>query len=269
MDTRFWGPAGWRFLNSTAANHTSSPIHNNMKKGFIANVPYVLPCKYCRASLTGYTDELPLTDADLVDREHYAQWLYNIHNKVNDKLRGQGYLTTPDPTPEEGIATILASGGEGVPGWDFLFSIAHNIPEPDAKCEYPCLDPTDEHEMRSLNIHHSVPYSEKITRLEEFWNTIPMLLSMETGAKWMDVASTLPPVSEVIERGDPEDSMRWVYTIYSNVEPSPEPFDDVYARVSAHSSKCNTGKTCRITPKAAPKKAAKKTPKKVPKKKTK
>lgn len=274
MDTRFWGPAGWKFLNSVVANHTPSPIHNNMKKTFVNNIPFVLPCKYCRASLTKYTNDTPLTDAELIDRDHFAQWLYNIHNKVNAKLREQGHLNTPDPIPEEGIAHILKSN-DTFQGWDFLFSIAYNVPDPTDECKYPCLDPTDENEMRELNIQHSVPYFEKINRLEEFWNVVPMLLPMETGSKWIDVASTLPPISEVIETNAPEDTMKWVYTIYSNVESSPEPFDDIYKRVSAHSAKCNTGKTCHITPTSTPtltkkhKKITKKSTKKVTKKSSK
>ena len=75
----------------------------------------VLPCKYCRESTTRFVTEHPL-------KGNAGQWLYEIHRKVNHKLKTQAEtdpkVILPDPDPTY-----------GVPGRDFLFSIAYNFPE--------------------------------------------------------------------------------------------------------------------------------------------
>ena len=65
-------------------------------KLFFAQAENLLPCKYCRESYRGYIRELPI-DNFLDSRASLAYWLYQIHNKVNDKLRKQGYLVEDDP----------------------------------------------------------------------------------------------------------------------------------------------------------------------------
>ena len=66
---------------------------------FFEALPYVLPCKFCRYSLSEYMQDLPLADA-LADPAPYAlaKWLWKIHNKVNEKLRKQNLNVEPDPT---------------------------------------------------------------------------------------------------------------------------------------------------------------------------
>ena len=91
----------------------------------------VLPCKYCRESTTTFVTEHPL-------KGNAGQWLYEIHRKVNHKLKTQAetdpkvILPDPDPTYEdvhEKYAQMLKKPPHGVPGRDFLFSIAYNFPE--------------------------------------------------------------------------------------------------------------------------------------------
>ena len=59
MDTRFWGPSGWRLLH--LITFATSDIDNDHLQLFFRNLPYVLPCKFCRASLTDYyaVDPIP------------------------------------------------------------------------------------------------------------------------------------------------------------------------------------------------------------------
>jgi hypothetical protein len=55
---------------------------------FFKNTGNVLPCKYCRESYKEYINE-PSTRLNMntmKSRETLTQWLYDIHNKVNDKL---------------------------------------------------------------------------------------------------------------------------------------------------------------------------------------
>ena len=90
MDTKFWGSSAWKFLHTIVAiyPHTSSPTLSDklMMRDFMQIVCDILPCKYCRASFTKYSQSLDITSY-LESRELLMQWLYKMHNKVNKKLR--------------------------------------------------------------------------------------------------------------------------------------------------------------------------------------
>jgi hypothetical protein len=129
MDTRFWGPSGWRLLHLVAFAAPSLP--QKALQTFFEELPYVLPCKFCRASLTDYIAADPIPTA----AKDYAEWLYRIHNRVNGKLRDQKLLEVPDPKWDE----IKKQYTEWLKapctkrrliGWDFLFSVAYTTPCP-------------------------------------------------------------------------------------------------------------------------------------------
>ena len=98
MMTKVWGPPGWMFLHAVVFGYPTDPVQfdndNDLIPGttsqryanMLRSIGHVLPCKYCRASYNQYVKELPLTNAVLKDRSTLTRWLYNIHNKVNDKL---------------------------------------------------------------------------------------------------------------------------------------------------------------------------------------
>lgn len=128
MDTRFWGPSGWRLLH--LITFTYEPKHRSAVKKLFSLLPYVLPCKFCRASLSDYMKQEPI---QLDSRETLTKWLYRIHNLVNEKLRGQGLLNDPNPSfdsVKKVYEERVASGCRRTEfeGWDFLFSIAENHP---------------------------------------------------------------------------------------------------------------------------------------------
>ncbi|NDA64895.1 MAG: hypothetical protein EBX50_23145 [Chitinophagia bacterium] len=119
MDTRFWGPSGWRLLHLVA--HAAPSLPATQLHEFFSNLTYVLPCKFCRSSLTDYytADPIPSKAAD------YAHWLYRIHNRVNGKLRDQKLLKTADPsweTVKKRYKDWLAAPcvKRRMVGWDFL-----------------------------------------------------------------------------------------------------------------------------------------------------
>ena len=58
----------------------------------------VLPCKYCRNSYQDFFEELPILP--YLEKQQLAQWVYHIHNKVNNKLRNQGEPKPPNPPYE-------------------------------------------------------------------------------------------------------------------------------------------------------------------------
>lgn len=132
MDTRFWGPSGWKLLHLIAYSYPDEPsIIDKQKFGmFYNNLKYVLPCKYCRISLTGFMEELEL-EKYMDSKRKLTKWIYLIHNKVNDKLIKQGLLNETNPSlasVDKKYEEMLKLKCE-LPGWDFLYSIAFNYPK--------------------------------------------------------------------------------------------------------------------------------------------
>ena len=86
MQTRVWGPAGWLFLHSVAQNYPWKPTDEQKKNylNFFTVIGKVLPCRYCRESYVEYIKNLNISTME--SRLTLTKWLYDIHNKVNDKL---------------------------------------------------------------------------------------------------------------------------------------------------------------------------------------
>ena len=98
MDTRFWGPSGWKILHIITYGYPTNPtVEDKQHYGlFFNSLKYILPCKYCRNSLTKFYKQIPIEE-NLESRDTLTLWIYNIHNKVNNKLRKQGLIKTPNP----------------------------------------------------------------------------------------------------------------------------------------------------------------------------
>jgi hypothetical protein len=133
MDTRFWGPDGWKLLHSICVNYNERYKEDYIL--FFDNLKYVLPCIYCRNSFTEYSEKLKI-DSYLKDNYSLSEWLYKIHNMVNDKLRGQKLLDEDDPPFEEVYQRYITYVDEinkanciGMPGWDFIYCILFNYPK--------------------------------------------------------------------------------------------------------------------------------------------
>ena len=138
MDTRYWGPAGWQLLHHIAQESHASTKHKTAVAEWFRLLPYVLPCKYCRASLTDYMKIQPLTVATIAEPAVFSRWTYDIHNRVNAKLRGQGLLQEADPswaTIRDRYKAEHATLCEPQPllGWNFLVSVAYTTPGADYK----------------------------------------------------------------------------------------------------------------------------------------
>jgi hypothetical protein len=98
MNTTLWGPSGWTFLHTLTFIYPDKPSYNDKVKmqNFMKSINSILPCKYCRISFTKYTQNLPI-DNYLDSRDSLIEWLYKIHNKVNKKLRIQGFCKYDNP----------------------------------------------------------------------------------------------------------------------------------------------------------------------------
>lgn len=139
MDTRFWGPSGWKLLHIIAYNYPIKPsLYQKQQYGiFYNNLKYVLPCKYCRISFSNFMEEIPVEDY-IHSKRKLTKWIYLIHNKVNDKLREQGLLKNKDPLLKEVdiIYEELLKKKCQIPGWDFLYCVAFNYPQTVSKLSF-------------------------------------------------------------------------------------------------------------------------------------
>jgi hypothetical protein len=95
--TSTWGPPGWFFLHCVAAGYPVDPdeyddIRGNARghtrrayTAFFKNTGYVLPCRFCRESYIAFLSETPI-EQYIHSREKLFEWLFIIHNKVNQKI---------------------------------------------------------------------------------------------------------------------------------------------------------------------------------------
>ena len=199
MDTRFWGPSGWRLLHLlTFRAHT---LQENDLHTFFVNLPYVLPCKFCRASLSDYyaSDPVPTTTAE------YPKWLYRIHNCVNDKLRSQHLLETPNPTWSEVKRQYndwmkTPCSKRRMIGWDFLFSVAYTTPcNAVASSPMPNSPPVQSlHTPELRNRWGVMTREERMPYLETWWTTLPTVLPY---TEWFEAWQTHVPKRPTVEKG--------------------------------------------------------------------
>lgn len=142
MDTRYWGPDGWKLLHSIAVSYPTRPQKRDkmLYSQFFETIMYVLPCIYCRNSFQEYFDQLPI-EHYLANNLELSYWLYLMHNKVNDKLRKQNLLKTRDPEFEsvhsknQRMVQSLSETESYLPGWDFLYCIMFDYTSSKAKMD--------------------------------------------------------------------------------------------------------------------------------------
>jgi len=253
MDTRFWGPSGWRLLHLIAA----SPIANKQAvKEWFELLEYVLPCKYCRASFHDYMNIQPLTDATLKSPDTFGRWVYDIHNRVNAKLRGQGLLTASDPawpTVKAEYARLSATICHGAPliGWEFLVSVANTTPNA-SYTSVPMPDLPENKEItdiRERNRYNLLNRRERIEKLTRWWSLIPSILPCKVWRDSWGVVKEPPPLSH-----GRKSVLRWMWymeeSVCSGLQCS-TPHPSLLAlkkEVSTFESNCaknRRGKTCR------------------------
>lgn len=167
MDTRYWGPSGWRLLHLLAAHQTPS---KEAFQQFFGELPFVLPCKWCRRNLSFHQEELPFTDT-----KDLEQYMYVLHNKVNTILK----KSKPYPTFAQVRDIYRERLDYGCtktefPGWPFLFSIVKdhpiqrgNLPIPDAP---PIETLQTDQEKNKWNL---LTPAERFSHWVAFWETLP------------------------------------------------------------------------------------------------
>jgi hypothetical protein len=250
MDTRFWGPSGWRLLHLITFTYKPSNAEN--VKEFFTLLPYILPCKFCRASLAEYMHAEPIDDA-LGSKTKLIHWLYQIHNMVNEKLRGQGLLHDKNPS----FASVKKVYEERVKegcvrtafeGWDFLFSIAENHPYAQHGFS-PMPNAPPEEEVKGDSERNRWNYmtpKERMPFYIAFWKVIGEVLPFE---EWCDAWKSCKPRLGRFEKGAKKELWRIRCCLEKKLElVNKENFESVCKLLNEHKSGCNKtrkARTCR------------------------
>jgi hypothetical protein len=90
MQTRAWGPPAWFFLHCVAQNYCVEK--KEAYRSFFKLIGDILPCRFCRDSYKIFIsskDELNLDTNESIfeNRKSFINWLYLLHNKINEKLK--------------------------------------------------------------------------------------------------------------------------------------------------------------------------------------
>jgi hypothetical protein len=170
MDVSFWGPSGWQLL------HLIAQEGGKDAREVLDIMPFILPCKYCRASAQEFWKQSK-PHGDL------QKWLYDFHNKVNNKLIKQHEedpkCNLPVPAPpfeqiQKRYQAILDSRPKEIPGRDFLYSIAYNYDPEEQNVKH--------HETFWISLKDSFPFTQfrKHIRLPNFNSNSDYLASVHS-----------------------------------------------------------------------------------------
>lgn len=196
MDTRYWGPSGWRLLHLISFG--AKKANKAAVCQFFEVLPYVLPCKHCRTSLSEYIEADPVDCA--IKEARLERWLWRLHNKVNAKLRRQKIPTSHDP-PFEKVAEIyearLAAGCTRTTfdGWEFLFSVAEAHPfSRGARISTPIEGHPPIEELGTpleRNKWNVISAEERMPYYQRFWDLLPEVFPFpEWSAAWRKAAGS-------------------------------------------------------------------------------
>lgn len=98
--TKIWGPGAWMMLEACAFGYPMKPTEQDKQnfRAFYDSIQHVLPCKYCRISFSGFLQDhdTKLDDSVLENRKTLTNWIFKMHNKVNNKLGVDYGLTFND-----------------------------------------------------------------------------------------------------------------------------------------------------------------------------
>ena len=98
MLTSVWGPSLWHYLHILSFNFPVKPTRLQKQKHleFIKNLPYTLPCKYCRINLRKNFKVLPPSNAIVKSRETFSRYIYDLHEIINKMLNKTSNLSYDD-----------------------------------------------------------------------------------------------------------------------------------------------------------------------------
>lgn len=248
MDTRYWGPSGWKLLHLIAFDYEYSAASAITYANFFETIPYILPCKFCRSSLTDYYKLHPYTPSSLSNgymdpKLDLKRWMYTIHNCVNNKLRKQGIPTGSNPPYTQVIKRFesmrqMPWEAQLAACWDFLFSVAYHYPK------YIKIEPMPgspeycdtECEKNKWNV---LPVKERMNWFQRFWMLLPDVLPSEMGQRWRNARISPDLRSRAT-------TLAWLWKMRCALDPHfKDPYTAICKHVKSYSSDCKHRHTCR------------------------
>jgi hypothetical protein len=249
MDTRFWGPSGWKLLHLISFTYEYSATSATTLPAFLETIPYILPCKFCRASLTDYYRQYPYaipspSNGSMNPSLDLKKWMYKIHNCVNGKLRSQGLYSAANPPysavkKEYEAVARLPWNQQLALCWDFLFAVAYHHPTVTAKdAPLPdcpsnikkCKDPCEKNKWNVLG------YKERMRWFRRFWVFLPAVLPHDMAAHWEEVEKKNPPTL-----GCRRSSLAWLWRMRCGLDAQfRDPYTSVCKTMASYSSDCGT-----------------------------
>ncbi|TKR80725.1 hypothetical protein L596_014748 [Steinernema carpocapsae] len=85
VDKEELGRSTWNLLHTMSTAYPEKPSAEDAKtaKDFLQNLSKTYPCSYCAAD---FRRDLQTHPPDLSNKKNFAQWMCELHNRVNDKL---------------------------------------------------------------------------------------------------------------------------------------------------------------------------------------
>jgi hypothetical protein len=249
MDTRFWGPSGWKMLHLITFQYDPNKQKSKMRL-FLKTLPFVLPCKYCRASLTDYYEKHPFEE-HLTSREKLIKWLYIIHNEVNEKLRSQGLNPHKNPSfdavkqyyikwiatssPWERLSTF----------WDFLLSVGYCHPTDAQKSSTPMPNcPRFANTCKSKKIRNrwnTLKISDRLHYYKQFWFYLPDVMEPVLKNAWKKSLEITRP--NLYNR---KTIIAWLWRMRCSLDSNyHDPYTQLCKQISTYSSDCSKSKSTR------------------------
>lgn len=81
-----WGPNAWTFLHYITFNYPENPTAEEQQQveTFFNSLQYLLPCEECKEN---FKKEMELFPIDTRSKYYLSNWLVNVHNSVNIRLK--------------------------------------------------------------------------------------------------------------------------------------------------------------------------------------
>ena len=94
--SRVFGPATWMILHMVSLNYPVVPTDEERQHytDFFLGMQYVLPCRACRENFKKNLQDIGFDPSiDMLGRESFAKLVWRLHNKVNEMLNKDVYVT--------------------------------------------------------------------------------------------------------------------------------------------------------------------------------
>jgi hypothetical protein len=222
---------------------------------FLKTIPYILPCKFCRSSLTDYYRKHPFeTSNNGIDPSlDLKKWMFTIHNCVNEKLRSQGLYPGENPTYShvKKVYTDIQKqpwNEQLALLWDFLFAVAYNHPKetiadskPMPDCPKTVLTCKDHCEKNKWNV---LSFKKRYEWFRRFWTFLPAVLPHSIALHWETVEKRNPPTLRCRRS-----TLAWLWRMRCGLDSEfHDPYTSICKKIASYSSDCGSSRsaiTCR------------------------